>query len=431
MPETEPIGEGASPEPGAQTPPPVQRVSGYAPPSVQAAEERYSQALLVRVLRAIFLIVLITVTVSTFASAARQPEDFEFTKMLGIVMAALSIGLVAVLIDAMMPHKRLSTIVAVYVGVCAALLVSLALGALINVVVEAWALSGRMLIYADLVKVIIAIVLCYLTISVVLTTKDDFRLVIPYVEFAKQVRGVRPLLLDTSVIIDGRIESFGSTGFVDAPLVVPQFVIDELQALADSGDKMKRAKGRRGLTVLTRLQTDPYLDVSIDHPDIAGHSVDHMLLTMAKDQNLRVLTTDYNLNKVAQIQGVSVLNINDLANSLKAQAIPGETMAIEIVKQGEGPHQGVGYLPDGTMVVVEQAGRRIGETVQLVVTNSLQTSAGRMIFGRLTEDGEQDREAHRDTQLVEQMARAATHQVRAVQKPGRVDRAEPRRNPRR
>jgi uncharacterized protein YacL len=216
----------------------------------------------------------------------------------------------------------------------------------------------------------------------VLTTKDDFRLVIPYVEFAKQVRGVRPLLVDTSVLIDGRVDMLGQTGFLDAPLIVPQFVLEELQALADSGDKLKRARGRRGLAMVSKLQANAFIDVSIDNADIPRKSVDHMLLQLAQDQNLRILTTDYNLNKVAQIHGVTVLNLNELSNALKSQAIPGETLTVEVVKHGEGATQGVGYLPDGTMVVIEGGRDHISQQVMAVVTSVLQTSAGRMVFGR-------------------------------------------------
>src|SRR5690606_1473304 len=178
-------------------------------------------------------------------------------------------------------------------------------------------LSKTGMAYLGLIKLAIGITMCYLAVSIVLTTKDDFRLVIPYVEFAKQMRGVRPLLLDTSVLIDGRIESICQTGFIDAPLVLPQFVIEELQTLADSSDKLKRARGRRGLNVVSKLQANAYVDLSIDNADLPRQSVDHMLLQMAADQNLRILTTDYNLNKVAQIHGVTALNLNDIANALK------------------------------------------------------------------------------------------------------------------
>lgn len=397
----------------------------FEPPSARLARERQSQKLLMLVVRLLFIGLLVFVSVLTVASEDRAPEDFDLSVFFGLLFTATAVGALVLFIDARLPNKRLTSMVGVYLGIGAGLLMALALGFLLDVVAEAWALSGgRWDMYRGLIKVIIAIVLCYLAVSVVLTTKDDFRLVIPYVEFTKQVRGIRPLVLDSSALIDGRIEGFGATGFLDAPLIVPQFVIDELQQLADSSDRLKRARGRRGLTVVGKLQENPYLDISIDTTEGTGRSVDHMLLAMAKDQNLRILTTDYNLNKVAQIQGVTVLNINDLTNTLKSQAIPGETLEIEIVKLGEGPNQGVGYMPDGTMVVVESAAERVGEIVTLTVTNSLQTSAGRMIFGKVIGESAVEHDG------ISAMARAATNQPRVTERPTKIE-GTPRRNPRR
>ena len=208
--------------------------------------------------------------------------------------------------------------------------------------------------------------------------------------------------------------------------MVPQFVINELQTLADSGDKLKRARGRRGLTLVSKLQANPHVDMSIDEGSTQEGSVDHLLLQTARDQNLRIATTDYNLNKVAQIHGVTVLNVNDLANTVKAQAIPGETLAVEIIKRGESAEQGVGYMPDGTMVVVEDAADRVGQSVQVTVTNSLQTTAGRMIFGRTADDDLHDEPPPR----TQRIAHAATHQPRATDTP-QLKPPDPRRNPRR
>ena len=363
----------------------------YSPPSVVAEQRRRSHRLLLLVVRLLFLVLLVTVSLLTVASQVEKPREFEFNTVIGLFIGATAIGIIVLVVDSRTPNKRLTTVVGVYLGICVGLIGALAINALIDVVAEAWGLKRAnpgisptpIEIYLGLAKVIIAIVLCYLAVSIVLTTKDDFRVVIPYVEFTRQVRGVRPLLLDSSVLIDGRLEALGETGFLAAPVVVPQFVLDELQTLADSSDKLKRARGRLGLTVLSRLQGSPYLDLSIDDAVVEGRSVDHKLLQLAGDQNMRVLTTDYNLDKVAEIQGVAVLNINEMAQALKAQVIPGESLRIEIVKRGESPKQGVGYLPDGTMVVVEEAAEMTGKEITVTVTNSLQTSAGRMIFGKL------------------------------------------------
>lgn len=396
--ETAPSGGNETAEIGAGAP-------RFAPPSVVAEQERRSQRLLLLVVRLLFLVLLVTVSLLTVASQTDEAEEFGWPTLIGLFMGTTAVGVIVLLMDARTPNKRLTSVVGVYLGLCVGLIGALAIGALIDVVGDAWELKdGPPEIFLGLIKVMVAIVLCYLAVSVVLTTKDDFRLVIPYVEFSKQVRGVRPLVLDSSALIDGRIEGLGQTGFVVAPLVVPRFVLDELHTLSDSGDKLKRARGRRGLDVVARLQASAHLDVSIDDADVQGRSVDHKLLQMASDQNLRVLTTDYNLDKVAEIQGVAVLNINELASTLKPQVVPGEAITVGIVKRGEGPKQGVGYLPDGTMVVVEDAAESIGGQVRAIVTNSLQTSAGRMIFGRVARDDETGRSS------AERMAEAATHQ---------------------
>jgi len=412
-------------EPSAEAPAKLHRALT---PSQLLEQQERTQRLFLLVIRLLFMVMLVTVTVLTVASEEDQAaDDFQFARVAGLFLAASAVGVIVLLVDAKTPNKRLTSMVGIYLGLCAGLIGALAIGALIDVVATAWSLnSDRVMGYIGLGKVVVAIVLCYLAISVVLTTKDDFRLVIPYVEFAKQVRGIRPLALDTSVLIDGRIDGLGQTGFIDAPLVLPQFVIEELQTLADSGDKLKRARGRRGLTLVSKLQANPYIDISIDTTDVPRKSVDHMLLHLASQQNLRILTTDYNLNKVAQIHGVTVLNLNDITNRLKSEAVPGEVLTVEVIKPGEGANQGVGYMPDGTMVVIEEAGDKVGQSVALTVTNSLQTSAGRMIFGTLRETGNTDPNSH-----VEDMARAATGQPRTPVRTVRSEDHESRRNPRR
>jgi uncharacterized protein YacL len=234
----------------------------------------------------------------------------------------------------------------------------------------------------EAIKVIIGICCVYLTISIVLQTQDDFRLVIPYVEFAKQLRGPKPLLLDTSALIDARIADLAQTGFVQVPLVVPAFVVLELQTLADSSDKLKRAKGRRGLEIVTRLQRTPGLDVTIDQTPMPGKAVDQMLVELARQMPATIVTADAGLMRVANIQSVRVLNLNDVANALKPALIVGSSLVITIVKPGEQAGQGVGYLDDGTMIVVSDAGAYVGAELRVEVTSALQTSAGRLIFAR-------------------------------------------------
>jgi uncharacterized protein YacL len=192
-----------------------------------------------------------------------------------------------------------------------------------------------------------------------------------------------PLLLDTSVIIDGRIADISQSGFLRGSLVVPRFVLNELQFVADSADGMRRARGRRGLEVLKRLQQDTHTPVSIvsDDPPEASR-VDEKLIVLAKHWRCPVITNDYNLNKVASLQGVDVLNINELANAVKTVLLPGETLHIHIIQPGKEPDQGVGYLEDGTMVVVEDGQYYLDQSIEVTVTKVLQTAAGRMIFAK-------------------------------------------------
>jgi len=191
-------------------------------------------------------------------------------------------------------------------------------------------------------------------------------------------------LLDTSVLIDGRILDLSRTGFLEGELVIPGFVLEELRHLADSSDDIIRAKGRRGLDILNMLKSDARFPITIDNTEKDSQvEVDEQLLSRAKELGAKIITNDYNLGKVAAIRGIEVLNINDLANSMKPIAVSGEEMTIRIVKEGKESGQGIGYLDDGTMVVVEQAYKYKGQLVDLVVVSVLQTSAGRMIFGKL------------------------------------------------
>ena len=194
----------------------------------------------------------------------------------------------------------------------------------------------------------------------------------------------RPKILDTSVIIDGRIFDICQTGVMEGRLIVPGFVLQELRHIADSADSLKRGRGRRGLDILHRMQKELAMPVHVeerDYEDIA--EVDAKLLRLAQDMDGVVITNDYNLNKVASVQSVSVFNINELANAIKPVVLPGEEMTVAVVKEGKEAGQGVGYLDDGTMIVVESGRRYIGETVESIVTSVLQTAAGRMIFAKL------------------------------------------------
>jgi len=193
----------------------------------------------------------------------------------------------------------------------------------------------------------------------------------------------RQILLDTSVIIDGRIADISQTGFIMGPMMVPNFVLNELQHIADSSDALRRNRGRRGLDMLNRLQKESLVPVRITDMDVEGvEAVDEKLIVLAKQLRCAIVTNDFNLNRIAELQGVLVLNVNDLANAVKTVFLPGEEMTIDIIQEGRELGQGVGYLEDGTMVVVEGGRRHLGEQIIAVVTKVLQTSAGRMIFAR-------------------------------------------------
>ncbi len=193
----------------------------------------------------------------------------------------------------------------------------------------------------------------------------------------------RSVLLDTSVIIDGRIADIARTGFVTGQMMVPSFVLNELQHIADSSDNLRRQRGRRGLDILNRMQKDSSIPFRITDLDVEGvREVDDKLVILAKQLRAPILTNDFNLNRVAELQGVLVLNINELANAVKAVYIPGETMEVKVIQEGKEKNQGVGYLDDGTMIVVEEGKDYIDQTIPVMVTKVLQTAAGRMIFGR-------------------------------------------------
>ena len=219
------------------------------------------------------------------------------------------------------------------------------------------------------------------------------KLTIPGIFRAFKGQGVDENLkiLDTSVIIDGRIADVCETGFIDAGFIVPQFILQELQHIADSPDSLKRARGRRGLDVLHRIQKMGHISVKIveeDFPKI--REVDAKLVALAKIINAKVVTNDFNLNKVAELQGVSVLNVNELANAIKPVVLPGETLKVFVIKEGKEQNQGVAYLDDGTMVVVDNGKRLIGKNIDVTVTSVLQTTAGRMIFSKTREEYERD-----------------------------------------
>jgi len=301
-----------------------------------------------------------------------------------VFVMGLSLTVLAIIVEWLTPKKSLSALAGIFFGLLIGMFISWGISRIVEMVnVIYFELDEKTL---NMAVWFIGTCVCYLCISIVLRTKDDFRTIIPYIEFSRQTKGLRPLVLDTSVIIDGRIADIAQTRLFDAPLVVPRFVLNELQLVADSGDKIKRNRGRRGLDMLNKLQNSTSVEVQVDDTPPPGvepnTEVDQKLVAFCKNCDGRLVTNDFNLNKVASLRGVDVININELANALKTVTLPGEAMQIKVLRPGEEATQGVGYLEDGTMVVVENASGRIGQMVTFTVTSALQTSAGRMIFGK-------------------------------------------------
>jgi len=235
-----------------------------------------------------------------------------------------------------------------------------------------------------ILRVVLTLVFSYLGAVMALRGKDEFNLIIPYVRFKRQEVKDGVVLLDTSAIIDGRVSDIFKTGFLGGRLVVPRFVLQELQRLADSEDDTKRQRGRRGMEILKSMQKDPSADVRIHEDDLTGtEAVDQKLIKLSKIMDARICTTDFNLSRIASIQGIEMLNINDLINAVKPVVFTGEELEIKLLKEGKEANQAIGYLEDGTMVVVSDGRKALGHTAKVYVTSALQTQAGRMIFAKL------------------------------------------------
>lgn len=342
--------------------------------------------MLLWILRGVFGIIIIGMATGALVNL----KDAGSTGIMAFLMIFCT-GVAAVAIDVFIRNKQITTISAVYFG----LLLGFLLGTLFSMALEPMVRDALPMNFTaaakdglvQQVRFFIILVCCYVSVTTLLQTKDEFRFIIPYVEFSKEVKGARPLVLDTSVIIDGRIADICDTRIIDTKLIVPKFVLQELQAIADSSDKLKRNRGRRGLDMLKRLQNNDRIDLQMHDGNVPEmhdvHKVDERLVVLAKAIGARVVTNDYNLNKIAQLQGVEVINLNEVANSLKTVALPGEALGVRLVKPGDQIGQAVGYLDDGTMVVVEQGRPQIGQEVAITVTSVLQTPAGRMVFGRI------------------------------------------------
>jgi uncharacterized protein YacL len=304
----------------------------------------------------------------------------QSASILGAV-AGVVFGLGIVLFEVRIREVSLKRLIGAAIGSTMGIM-----GAFLMAMVLGWALGGQRE-FLSFLQVLILLWMTYIGLVVGANKGDMLNLSALGGIFGGEMTGKQAFkILDTSVIIDGRIADIAETGFLDGTLVIPQFVLRELQLVADSADSMKRNRGRRGLDILQRIQKMAHLNVQIIEDDFPNvRDVDMKLIELAKVYECKVVTNDFNLNKMAQLHGVEVLNINELANALKPIVLPGEVMRVFILKEGKEYNQGVAYLDDGTMVVVDNAKRLISKTIDISVTSVLQTTAGKMIFGRFDE----------------------------------------------
>jgi uncharacterized protein YacL len=344
--------------------------------------------MVLHLVRILFVLAVVATTVLFVLGPEQQTfikPDTSYGWIAYMVFPAIS-AFALVLVDMLWRDKKLRGISGLFFGLLAGVVlaytVNLVLGMLFQIVP-----GMRETAVTRLATALVDAAIVFLAVTIVLQTRDDFRFIIPYVEFSRQSKGPRPLLLDTSVIIDGRVADVAETGFLDREILVPRFILEELQAIADSADKLRRNRGRRGLDVLRRLQSSSKVDIRIlDAADSlagSGETTDSKLVALAQHLSGAIVTNDVNLSKIAQLRGIPILNLHELAGALRPVVLPGESLKVRPVKPGEEPGQGVGYLDDGTMVVVEQGREHIGQELSITVTSVFQTSAGRMIFGRL------------------------------------------------
>jgi len=315
--------------------------------------------------------------VGTGSYLARLSHEPQHQLLYMGVAAAIAVALI--LTETFFAKSPVATVSAITFGTIMGFLAAWLFTGLVEVVAqpEVGLLQGF--------RLVLTLIFVYLGITLLLQTKDDFRFIVPYVEFSRDLRGVRPTILDTSALIDGRFPDLAMKGLYDAPLVVPRLVVDELHALADSQDKLKRARGRRGLDAVKAMR-DAGVQVEIvegiSGPDDAA-PVDRKLVALARKLDGPIVTTDAGLQKVGELDGVKVLNVHEIAKVLQLRVTTGEKIQLRLSKPGEGAEQGVGYLDDGSMVVVEKARAKVGEDVLVEVTGNIRTSAGQMFFARI------------------------------------------------
>jgi uncharacterized protein YacL len=339
-------------------------------------------------LRALFLLVCASIGYQVIP----YWEGWENAEQVGLI-AGLVVAVAVIVVEVLLSKRPIQSISAIVFGLITGFLVALLFGKIAELVIsqkfidDGHFVGSREMLLGQ-VQIGLYVICSYLAILVLYKTQDRFRFIIPYVEFQKEEKGSRPILVDTSAVIDGRLMDLCDTRILDTVLIIPKFVLQELQHVADSGDRLRRNRGRRGLEMLQRLQRDDRVTVQIhDGRSARGSTVDSKLVSLAAQLQARILTCDYNLSKLAEIQNVDAVNLNDLTNALRPIVLPGEDVSLKIIRPGDEAGQGVGYMADGTMVVVEQGREKVGQTASVIVTSTLQTNAGRMVFGRVRHEG--------------------------------------------
>jgi uncharacterized protein YacL len=338
---------------------------------------------------------MIIAAISAYVGVYVAGADIAFQWAYGVVFGLLG-ALVGLILTPYVTVRPVRAIRSILLRVSAQTLAAGLIGLIVGLIIAALLTLPLSLLPSPFSKILpfVAVLLfSYFSVAIFVMRQNDVFAVLRYVPNRSGGEGAaagaasetsRTILLDTSVIIDGRIADIARTGFLIGTLLIPRFVLNELQYIADSPDSLRRQRGRRGMEVLSRLQKDTSVPVRISDIDVEGvREVDDKLIILARQLRCPILTNDYNLNRIAELQGVAVLNVNELANAVKLVLLPGEELSVRIIQEGKEVGQGVGYLDDGTMVVVEDGRSQINKEVCITVTKVLQTAAGRMIFGRM------------------------------------------------
>jgi uncharacterized protein YacL len=316
------------------------------------------------------------------SSSFGRPED-SIWYMLG----AVAVAGVLIIAEMFFSKSDISTVSAIVFGLIIGLIMAYLFQAVLLLMVEDEKLVQEL---KTPLHLILTVIFCYFGVTFLLRTRNNFRFIIPYVEFRRELRGKTPFFLDTSALIDGRIREILETKVIESEILVPKFVVDELHTLSDSKDRIKRSRGKRGLDILNELRRSKIVEARILEEDVPeAQQVDAKLVSLAASKGGKIVTTDSNLDRLAQLRNVTVVNLHKLANALRQVLTVGEDFKVKLVKPGENPGQGVGYLVDGTMVVIDAGKEFIGQEITATVTSTHQTSAGRMIFGKVKSSGEQ------------------------------------------